>query len=218
MTGNFARNLKIVTAIHVALIFMLLAAGWVRSCRKPKKDVVIPLEFLVEVPASEAQLIQNDIPSPVKEPARKPPVKKPEKKPIKISDKVVTNPINSTKPVKKPLTPEEIQKLLERGAKPSDRTVIPEDEQIYKAMVKKAFMDAWAQPSLAEAGDAVAVAEIHLGAGGAVVSARILKSSGVQALDESVTRSLTYVKRVRGLSSDFIARNETLTISFRVGD
>lgn len=222
MSDTFARNLRIVTGVHVVLIGVLFVSSWVRSCKKARKDVVIPLEFMVQVPPAEAPTVQNDIPVPAKKPPIKKsaekPVKKPVKKPIKISDKVITRPPNKSKPVKKPLSPEEIQKLLEQGAKPSDRTVIPEDDQIYKAMVKKAFMNAWAQPSLAEAGDAVTEVEIRLAGDGTVASARISKNSGVRALDESVAKSLRYVKRINGLSADFLSRYKVLTISFRVGD
>ena len=83
-------------------------------------------------------------------------------------------------------------------------------------MVKQAFHDAWAQPSAAEAGDAVAVAEIRFAADGAVISAKLKKPSGVAVLDQSVRRSLKYVKRVSGLTPDFLKRNSVITISFRV--
>ncbi len=222
MPDVFAKNLRIVTGVHVAVIGSLFISGWVRGCQSRKKDVVIPLEFMVEMPAAEAPAVEPDVPMPVKQPikppVKKPPVKKPPvKKPIKISDKVVQNPLNK-KPPQKTLSAEEIEKLLNKGAKPSDRTVIPEDDQIYKAMVKQAFMEAWVQPSAAEAGGGVTVVEIRLAGDGRVVSARISKTSGIEALDESVARSLRYVKKVNGLSAGFVSRHETLTISFRVDD
>lgn len=219
MPASFAKNLRVVTGVHVAVISALFISGWVRGCQGKKKDVVIPLEFLVEVPSAQAaQPIENDIPepikkSPVKEPVKKPPVKKP----IKISDKVISNPLNK-KPPKKPLSAEEIEKLLKKGAKPSDRTVIPEDDQIYAAMLKQAFYDAWTAPSEAEVGDAVTVVEVRLAPGGRIVSARIKKGSGIGALDQSVSRALKYVRRVNGLSADFISRHEVNTLRFRVDD
>jgi hypothetical protein len=218
MTASFTKHLKIVASVHIILIIGLFVSGWMKSCTKSKKDVIIPMEFLVEMPAAEQTAPVNDIPSPIKQPVKKPikkPVKKPTKKPIKISDTVITNPLNK-RPPKKLLTAEEIQKLLDKGAKPSDRTVIPDDETIHFAMVKQAFHDAWAQPSAAEAGDAVAVAEIRFAADGAVISAKLKKPSGVAVLDQSVRRSLKYVKRVSGLTPDFLKRNSVITISFRV--
>lgn len=218
MTSSFARNLKIVTGVHIALIACLFASGWFKGCSKPKKDVVIPLEFLVEVPASVQSQPDDGMTIPAKDPVvKKPikkPVKKPVKKPIKISDKVVSNP-NIKKPVK-PLTPEEIQKLLAQGAKPSDRTVIPDDDTIHFAMVKQAFHDAWVQPSITEAGDAVVEVEIKFAGDGTVVGARLKTASGVSVMDASVEKALKYVKRVSGLTSDFLERHGTITISFRV--
>jgi len=218
MATVFAKNLRVVTGVHVVIIAALFMSGWMSKLIKPRKDVVIPVEFLVAVPPSAPDKpVQNDFPAPVKKPADIPAKKPPQKqKPIKISNKVVTNPNLTKTPPVKTLTPEEIQKLIDMGAKPSDRTVIPEDDQIYKGMVKKAFTDVWTEPSRAEVGDAVAEVEIRLAGDGTVVSAKLVKGSGVAALDESVVKALKFVKRVNGLSADFVSRYETLTISFRV--
>ena len=224
MSTVFARNFRIVTVAHVLVIAALLMTGWIRGCARPRTEVVMPVEFLVAVPPSVSASVENDIPAPIKKPddapVKKPddiPVKKPDKKPIKISDKVISNP-NIKTPAQPTLSPEQIRELLLKGAKPSDHTVIPEDDQIYKGMVKKAFTDVWTEPSEAEAGGAVAVAEIRLARDGTVISARILQSSGNSAMDGSVAKALSYVKRVNGLSADFISRYEKLTISFRLGE
>jgi TonB family protein len=224
MTTVFARNLRLVTVAHVLLISTLFVSGWIRGCAKPRTDIVMPVEFLVAVPPSAVSepVENNDIPMPAKKPDDKPvkkpddiPVKKPEKKPIKISDKIISNP-NLKTTTQPTLSAEEIRQLMLKGAKPSDRTVIPEDDQIYKGMVKQAFVNAWVEPSEAEAIGAVVEVEIRLAGDGVIVGARISKSSGVPALDESVARALKYVKRVSGLSPDFISRYSTLSISFRV--
>lgn len=221
MDASFTRNLKIVSGVHLALIVFLLASGWFRGCERKNKDVIIPMEFLVEVPPAEQGPQADDIPMVIKQPVKKPaenpvPVKKPVKKTVKISHKVVQNP-NITQPVKKPLTPEEIQKLLERGAKPSDRTVIPPtDDGLYYALVRQAFHDAWVQPSHAEAGDAIVEAEIRFALDGSVISARIKTPSGVTVMDTSVAKALGYVKRVSGLTRDFISRHDRITIDFKV--
>jgi hypothetical protein len=103
MAGNFARNLKIVTGVHVAIICALFFSGSFKSCAKPKKDVVIPLEFLVEVTQAEQAPPDDGMTIPVKKPivkkSVKKPVKKRVKKPIKISKDVVKNP-NRKNPVK----------------------------------------------------------------------------------------------------------------------
>ena len=83
-------------------------------------------------------------------------------------------------------------------------------------MVRQAFHDAWTQPSAVEAGDAVVEAEIRFSADGRVTSARVKKRSGIEAMDVSVAKALTYVKRVSGLTRDFLIRHDTITISFRV--
>jgi len=221
MDASFARNLKIVTGVHLALLVFLLGSGWFRGCERKNKDIIIPMELLVEVPPSDPGQKTDDMPMLIKEPVKKPvkdpvPIKKPEKKPVKISNKVVSDP-NLNKPVSKPLTPEEIERLLLKGAKPSDRTVIPPtDDGLHYALVRQAFHDAWIQPSLEEAGNAVVEVEIRFAGDGSVISARISKPSGSAVMDASVAKALSYVRRVSGLTQDFISRHDRITINFKV--
>lgn len=217
MDASFSRNLKIVTGVHLALIVFLVMSGWFRGCELRKKDVIIPMEFLVEVPSSDSGAQPDDMPMLIKEPVKKPvpvkkPEKKPEKKPVKVSNKPVSKP-NITKPP----TKEEIERLLLKGAKPSDRTVIPPtDDGLHYALIRQAFHDEWIHPTLEEVGDAVVEAEIRFAGDGSVISARISKSSGSAVMDASVAKALGYVKRVSGLTQDFISRHERITIDFKV--
>lgn len=223
MAEIFARNLRVVAAVHAGIVILLVLTGLWKGCERRKKDVVIPMEFLVAVPPAaeekkaEKENTEDKIPSevPLKTASRKPEEKKPVKKPVKISTKPAARP-SETKPAAKPLSAEEIKKLLEKGARPSDRTVIPDDDSICFGLVQQAFHDAWVQPSAAEAGNAVVEAEIRLALDGTVLSSQVVKSSGVDVMDQSVVKALRFVRKVGGLDRGFLERHGAITISFRV--
>lgn len=218
--SEFKKNLKIVTVVHVVILLALCFPGiWCIKARR-KKEIVIPLEFLVAVSSDPAPVIEASV-IPKKQPPKPTPVPKkenrtpaPKKQPPKPRPKPSSQ--RSSTPPQKLLTPEEIEKLLLRGAKPSDRNVIPDDETINYTLIHGAFYDAWIQPSKAEAGNASVNVAIVLGGGGTVVSGRITKFSGVPALDASVQQVLGAVKRIDGLSAAFISANREVDITFRV--
>jgi TonB family protein len=114
------------------------------------------------------------------------------------------------------LTPEEIERLLAEGARPSDRTQIPTADARGFARVRAVFHEVWVQPSRTEVGDAVAEGVIVLGAEGRVISGRLSSPSGNAALDNSVRRALNSVKQVTGLPSGFVERHREVSVAFRV--
>jgi hypothetical protein len=227
MSPRFWRTLGIVAAVHVAAVLALLTVGGVRSCgRKP--EFVQPIEFLVEVPPSLQENTAPEAlesapesesapePEPVKHDAVEPPPEpKPGRAPIERSTKTVVRKADGRPPVA-PLSEEEIRKLLARGAKPSDRTVIPEETDICFALVRKAFYDAWLQPSREEAGDAAMEMAISIGAEGVVLSRVVRRASGNAKMDASVIAAANTVKNIHGLTPAFIAAHPVVTVLFKL--
>lgn len=217
---GLGHNLRIVTLVHVMIV---LALGVVSGCQwllRAKPETVIPVEFTVEVPRAavleptpEPAPVQEPEPVPTPEPAPpKPPPKRRRK--IEVSRERVRHGDTSRKPS---LTTEEIEKLLAQGARPSDRTRIPPDEDARGfARVRAAFYQVWVQPSRTEVGGEAAEAVIVLGPNGRVISGRLSKSSGNAVLDNSVRRALNAVPRVTGLPSGFEQRHREISIAFRV--
>lgn len=194
------------------------------------------IEELIEEP--EAVSIDEPEPEPDPEPVPivdkpkpvKPKPDKPKRKPIEKSNKVVVinQPRVSTPVVKSPpktttssstkkndLTPEEIKKLLDMGAKPSDHTSVPGERERCLAIVKNKLYSAWRRPSLPPTEVArPAVLTIHLGDNGFVTKYKITRSSGNNELDASVVSAARAVRRIPGLTSSFIKEFRTITIEF----
>lgn len=218
---GFGHNLRIVTVVHLVIVVGLSVMSGCRWLFRPKPKEVIPIEFTVEVagqPSPQpAPVIKPDPPpTPASVPVPRPPepaLKKPPRKKIETSRKRVRRGGSDRKPT---LSAEEIQKLLDQGARPSDRTRIPDADARGFARVRAAFYEVWVQPSRAEVGGETVEARIVLASGGAVISGRISRPSGNAILDNSVRRALNAVKRVTGLPSGFEKRHREISIAFRV--
>ncbi|MBL7076511.1 MAG: TonB family protein [Kiritimatiellae bacterium] len=220
---GFGHNLRIVTVVHIIIVIGLSVMSGCRWLFRPKPKEVIPIEFTVEVAGELAQepapVVEPDpppAPTPAPVPAPRPPdppPKKPPRKKIETSQKRVRRGGSDRKPT---LSAEEIQKLLDQGARPSDRTRIPDADARGFARVRAAFYEVWVQPSRAEVGGEAVETIIVLGTGGKVISGRISRPSGNAVLDNSVRRALNAVKQVTGLPSGFEKRHREISIAFRV--
>lgn len=126
----------------------------------------------------------------------------------------ITHPDGS--PAGTPLSQSEIRRLLALGARPGAQTVIPGAEAVSFETIRKAIQDAWIQPRASDAGNAVVEVEINLGDAGTVTSWRIVRRSGVPAMDASVAAALKRVKTIDGLSTGFIQKHPSVTMAFRV--
>jgi TonB family protein len=221
---GFGHNLRIVTIVHIVIVLGLSVMSGCRWLFKPKAKQVIPIEFTVEVPgeaapesapvvAPEPPPPRDPVPTP--RPADPPPVKKPpQREKIETSQTRIKRHSGSDR--KPTLSPEEIQRLLDDGARPSDRTRIPDADARGFARVRAAFYKVWVQPSRAEGGGVTVEAIIVLGPGGRVISGRISRPSGNAVLDNSVRRALNALKQVSGLPSGFEKRHREISIAFRV--
>jgi hypothetical protein len=148
-------------------------------------------------------------PEPTPEPER------PKPNPIEVSRQKVTR-VPDNKPKTIPLTEEQIRKLLEQGAKPSDHTSIPDEDSRCLELIRQTLYGAWVQPSAEEAGSSVALATLKLAGDGIVVSHDLSRPSGNTAVDGTVRQALAAVKRIPGLTPAFVARHGSVTVSFKV--
>ncbi|MBQ2282228.1 MAG: TonB family protein [Kiritimatiellae bacterium] len=233
------RASKISLLVHGCIVVGLIIATLISdiTCFTKKPDDAMLIEFTVDVSSSQdneepvEDLVNEPEPAPEPEPEvapdpdpvpQPPKQDKPKRKPIKISDKVVQ--INQPKVTKnKPskvtkkndLTPEEIEKLLKMGAKPSDHTSVPGERERCLAIVYNKLYDAWRRPSLSPTEVAKpAELTIWLGDSGVIKKYKLTRSSGNRELDASVESAAKAVRRIPGLTSDFIKEYKTITINF----
>ncbi|MGI5868238.1 MAG: TonB family protein [Kiritimatiellia bacterium] len=140
---------------------------------------------------------------------RKPPKEKPRE--------IIKNLPKDAKPakVKGPkLTAEEIQKLIDAGATPSDRTSVPGEDDICLLAIKKALYKAWIVPSAEHFTGRPALIEITLGPTGAIVGHRLVEGSGNRVLDNSALDAAAAVRHIPGISSNFLRSRRKVTIAF----
>ena len=121
------------------------------------------------------------------------------------------------------LTPEQIQKLLAAGARPSDRTSIPKGTAeaelgAYLNEVKTRVDAAWKQPTgLASLGKLSCQAAIVVQPNGTVTDARLTMPSGNSTMDQSVKAALASVPALPRLPAG-IKSARTITITFELQD
>lgn len=244
MDPRFTRCFMTVLAVHVAIILALLVFPEVaRLFRKPK-PLIVPVEFLVEVPGSPeppGPEVRPKPEPPKPKPGPEPPKPKPKPKPEPpkptppAPDAVTTKPKREpvkversqtkvtrtlTRPAPKPtpskLTAEEIEKLLAMNAKPSDRTQIPDEDSRGLDLIRRTLYAAWTQPAMPAAANPVTEVELVLDAGGAVRSWRIVSGSGSAEFDASVRAALAQITRIDGLTPSFLRRFSRVTVAFRL--
>jgi TonB family protein len=215
MNKRFYKSLKLVTIIHVGvLIVILVMSGWHRLFGAKTEAHVIPVEFVVEVPASAAPetRVVSDAPDPSPPTPQRQPRKRPE---IKVSERRIRKDGGSRR--KPTLSEEQIRKLLAQGAKAGDHTSIPPDEETRcLAIIRQAVQPIWEQhqPSRDTVGDAVVAIEFKIGSGGMVTGRRVLRASGVATLDRAALAAAAKVKRFRGLTASFIRKHPTYPVNF----
>ncbi len=223
MKSRFARTFNIVMAVHLFVVLAVLFwAGCVSLFRK-KPDLIVPVEFVVDVtePAPNIedilppQIEEEDIPVP--EPAETPkPKPKPTPRPKIERGRRITR--SSDDPSKPKLSKEEIRRLLEAGAKPSDHTSVPDEDARCLFVIREQLHKSWRQPESDAVGDAVAVLFVRLAPNGTVLETGLHKASGNRELDDSVLAAGKAVKSVRGITPGFVRRRPRITVSFRVAN
>ncbi len=224
--------------IHAIVFVAICVFGWVSLRPDKPKPIEILTDFTVAVPppAEDKEQAKEETARP--EPPKKDDIAVPEKKKpkrIEISKKKVTKtadkPRTTVKPppvkstvktppankftTKSPLTPEEMKKLLDMGAKPSDRTSIPDSEnQRCAILIRDQIYAAWVRPDSEAVTGRAPVVSITLGPGGVVQNVTLKSSSGNSTLDASVLSAVRAVGKFKYLSESFISANRNVTVNF----
>jgi hypothetical protein len=234
MNKPLRRIIKLVVAGHVIIFLLACSPSLFARLFRARPEVIVPVEFVVDtsppvpdmaeaisqIPEPEPEVIPEPapevIPEPVKVPEKKPPPKKKEKKrKIEVSHTRVTRTVGG-QPQKNKLSRDEIQKLLDMGAKESDHTSVPDEDARCLAVIKNTLYALWEQPSSELVGNSDCVLQLNLAPGGRVSNARLKSKSGNSTLDNSVLRAAGGLRRIHGLTESFIRRHSTVTVSFSV--
>ena len=211
MNPTFARTFRRVAVVHVAVVGLFILGSLASLLVPRRRPAAIPVEFLVAAPAEPAPRAVTPPPARATPAPAEP---RPTRTPIRKSTQRAVRKVGAdAEPV---LTREEIRRLFDDGAQPSDRTVIPAEEQRCFGVIRRVLYGAWQPPSPAEAGDAVAEVSLRLLPGGGIGGWRIVKPSGNAVLDASVEAALRLVRTIPNLSVEFVRSHRDVTISFQV--
>ncbi len=227
---QFSRTFKIVATVHVALVVFLIVVTYCQGWFRREPEFIMDVEFMVAPPAlPDAPRVEETDPEPAVEPESEPeavpepkdipePDPEPKWKPKPVKRIEVSKKVRRVPPkTDSKLTPEQFRKMLDLGAKVGDHTTpVPAEDARIRLLIQRHFYDAWVQPNKAEVGDRFAAVKIRLGAGGRVVSRRLVTPSGIGSMDESVMAAAHSVVGIPGIPASFIARGEDVIVKFRV--
>jgi TonB family protein len=192
-------------------------------------------------PPDEKDIPEPEKPKPPKEePKPKPPAPKPPKpepkKPnkIEVSKKLVRRQPTSQRRSK--LTAEELQRLLDRGARTGSKATLSDDdlrralnsdmrfspgnpmsqELLYLEMVRQALYKSWNQPASLGVAGLVTQMEITVQPNGTILGSRVLAGSGNRVMDDSVVRAVQSVRRIYGVPASFFEGHRRIRVAFEL--
>ena len=203
-----------VVVAHVVVVLVVVVwPAW----RKPPKQVPAPMEFefaVVQPEPSRAAIVprvqQPEIPP---EPR---PVKR--RRPVIESGRRMQRPTDAATPkAVEPPSEAQIREMLAlKAAAPRRAPSPPNDDRAFAALVRDTMYRAWVQPSSGAPDGLVVRVTIRLSGTDSVAAATMTRLSGNATMDESVETALRAVKRIPGLSADYVRRNPSLTIDFEL--
>ncbi len=177
------------------------------------RDIVLP-EKKPESPKPTEKKPDPPKPHESKPPTPPPPYPKTPKQPFQKGRRLEAPP-SPPSPTAPPLTPEEIRRLLDLGATPGNRTVIPSGDDLYFEIIRRTLYRAWQQPASAPPQLKVEV-ELTFSTAGEILARRMLRPSGHAEMDRSVMEAVQSVVRIDGLPPAFLARRRSVTVAFQL--
>ena len=184
-----------------------------------------------EVPVADPKKDKKKEIKPKEKDKKKPDEKKPGG--IKISHTIVRKDLPNGKGK---LTPEEVRKLLARGAKIGNKSSLSEadmrrllngdsrfgdgspisQEFVVLDMVRQAMYRAWDQPTDIGIAGLTTKIELTFSSDGSITGSRMLASSGNKTMDASVMRAVQSVRRVSGLPASYLSTHRRIPVSFEL--
>lgn len=212
-------------------------ADLTKNLPKPPEDKPVDkVDEKKDTPPPDKDDVTLDDPKKDKpKPKVKPKDTKKEVKPggIKVSNKIVKRDLPNGKGK---LTPDEIRKLLGRGAKLGKKSNLSDadlrrllnsdtkfgdgspisQEFVVLDMVRQAMYRAWDQPTDIGIAGLVTKIELTFTSSGAITASRMLASSGNKTMDASVMRAVQSVHRINGLPASFLSSHRRIPVSFEL--
>ncbi|MDA1087395.1 MAG: TonB family protein [Verrucomicrobia bacterium] len=226
MTEGIGITVKRVAIAHVLVIAAALSMPLWEGCGSAEVEAV-PVSLVFEAPRLDtpprpqpASPVEQAPPAPVPEEipqAPKPPPRK--RTPVEVSKNRVTRDGQMTPPPPPAPTPSKqaLKKLLADVSSPAAPAATSASEnQRYLALVQRTMYDAWRRPVAQAPVGTTASVSITFGANGSVRSFRLVGTSGIAAMDESVLEAVRSVTQIPGLPASFIKSHPSLTIAFEV--
>jgi len=211
--NRFKAYFIVVALIHVGVVVLLIATSVLPNPFKREKDVMMAVDFMVDVTP-----LQEDAPADIGEPPEREDSPEPperERPKIERSRTKIRRPVPERETPR--LSPEEIRRRLAAGAEAGTRnTPVPDEDARCFSLIHRVLHEAWAQPSAEAAGDATATVAIRMDTSGRILERKLVKRSGNNELDVSVMTALNAVERIGGLSVAFLSRHDEITVSFKV--
>ncbi len=239
-------------AVHAAVIVTVLSASFLRGCLIPHKPREIVTFIAMQEPSPTIADLQMpptppdpqppepappepkppepkppepkppDPPKDIPEPPKDPPKPKPK---VEVSKVKVPRPnIQPAPPKSKPLTAEQLRKLLASG-KPVGPIgpvgpVGPVSDfpfDWYFALVRKAMYDAWEQPGgLSASAGLKVIVEVRVARDGSILKRDVIRTSGHPLMDASVIRALQTVPRLQPLPDAYRGGTRDIQIAFEL--
>lgn len=227
--NRYNRNLKRITAVHVAVVLAVLIVPMIQRCavRKPPHEIITYVDLAAPEPAPEMMPVERieppepepEIPAPPKpEPKPEPkskPKPKPEKKKIELSSKRVKRP-DAEPPPKPELTDEQIRELLKKkiGGQPPPPGDLP---AWYYALVRQKLYEAWQQPGgLVLPAGVTAQVRLRVERSGRITRRDMVGSSGNAVMDKSVMQAVESVQMLKAFPPEFKDDMKDITITFEL--
>lgn len=220
------RNFWISAGIHCGILMLIILVPLIMSFRTPKKEKLPDMVFVdlssmpevaPEIPA--AAVVEPPPPPPPRQDIPEPPKKKKKKKIEKSKKRIKRDDKPKKKPDKPKLSEEEIRKLLQMGAKPSNTSSVRSDDLPgwYYALVRQTMYEAWAQPGgLAATPGQVARVKIRVERNGRISSRKLVSSSGVKVIDDSAMAAVQKITHLKELPSSYQGKTKDITIDFEL--
>jgi len=225
MTEGIGITVKRVAIAHVLVIAAVLSMPLWEGCGSAEVEA-IPVGLVFEAPrldtparAEPASPVEQAPAAPASEEipqAPKPPPRK--RTPVDVSKKRVTRDGQKAPPPSAPTPSKQaLNKLLAGVSTPATLSATSASEnQRDLALVQRTMYDAWRRPVAQAPVGTIASVSITFGPNGSIRSFRLVGTSGIPVMDESVLEAVRSVTQIPGLPASFIKSHPSLTIAFEV--